>query len=1152
MMDQAMDLDSTQQREVSGDFLTVDGERWYAIRNIDRMKPFFISVVSNADHWLFVSSTGGLTAGRVSPGTALFPYVTVDKIHDSASHTGCQTVIRCSGDSGTQTWEPFNPQQHGRYEVSRNLYKNVLGNKLCFEELNHDLKLVFRYTWSTSDEYGFVRHAELLNSGATKCHIDVLDGFRNLLPAGTPPHTQANASNLVDAYKWTELDVSTGLAMYALYSGISDRAEPCESLRANTVFSLGLEKPTILLSETQVDLFRDGAKVAAESRKRGLRGAYYVSASFDLPAKKVKDWTLVADIERSQAEVIDLQYAISDRSELAREIQESVEHGSGALAAIIASADGLQSVDEEMVSAHHQANVLFNLLRGGIFDDHYHVSAADLRRTIEHFNSDVYERASEFLNALPESLSHNDLLVAARDSGDQQLERLCLEYLPIRFGRRHGDPSRPWNYFNIRLKDADGNPLLSYEGNWRDIFQNWEALLLSYPEFIESVIAKFVNASTADGYNPYRITKDGIDWEIEDEADPWSYIGYWGDHQIIYLQKLLELSVQFHPERLGDLLHRPVFSYADVPYRIRSFEDTWRNPKDTVVFDGALAARIESDERTLGADAKLLRDPSGGVCNVTLLEKLLVTLLAKLGNTVIGGGVWLNTQRPEWNDANNALVGQGLSMVTLCYMRRFISFLQDQLGADTTDATLSAEVARWLREIADCLAAQRALTATGIPSPEDRFAAIEALGTSSSRYRARLYENGVGPGSEQVPIADITAMLDDALAIVEWSIRANRRDDGLYHAYNLLVADGKQLSIGNLYPMLEGQVAALSSGALKPGEVCAVIEALFDSEIFRPDQQSFMLYPDRALPSFLEKNVIQAAQADAIPLLMAMRANGDERLVIRDQNGNIRFHADFINAEALGQRLDALRKEYPDAVDASRDALMRLYEQVFDHRSFTGRSGGMFGFEGLGCIYWHMVSKLLLAVQENYFHAAAIGAADTKKLGELYFRVREGLGFNKTPEEYGAFPADPYSHTPGHSGARQPGMTGQVKEEVLARFGELGVRVIDGTVTFDPSLLRRREFRKQAQSFTFLGVDGTWQTMEVPVDGLAFTWCQVPVRYVLDDAAAPQIEILDRHGAPRRIDSLNLPADDLDALTARTGDIREITVSLSRNTLFSD
>ncbi len=151
-----------------------------------------------------------------------------------------------------------------------------------------------------------------------------------------------------------------------------------------------------------------------------------------------------------------------------------------------------------------------------------------------------------------------------------------------------------------------------------------------------------------------------------------------------------------------------------------------------------------------------------------------------------------------------------------------------------------------------------------------------------------------------------------------------------------------------------------------------------------------------------------------------------------------------------------LREAYGDDVEVSRKPLQKLYETVFHHQAFTGRSGTMFGFEGLGCVYWHMVSKLLLAVQENYFAALDQGADEStcRQLGSLYYRVRAGIGFNKSPAEFGAFPTDAYSHTPRHAGAQQPGMTGQVKEEVLSRFGELGVRVSGGAVRFQPDLLR--------------------------------------------------------------------------------------------------
>jgi hypothetical protein len=273
---------------VAGEFVDVDGERYYVIRNVDKMPPFFVSVVSSADHWLFVSSSGGLTAGRVSPETALFPYLPVDRIHESNLHTGCRTILRVGRHGQQVVWEPFNREHDGRFETSRNLYKSVLGNKLCFEEVNHDLALAFRYTWATSDRHGFVRLCELQNLGDEALPVELVDGLQNIMPAGAPLLVQTNSSNLVDAYKWTELDAGTGLGVYALYSGISDRAEPCESLRANVVYGLGLVAPTVLLSSLQLNEFRRGKPVVQEDRKRGIRGAYFLVAGLVLACRAAR------------------------------------------------------------------------------------------------------------------------------------------------------------------------------------------------------------------------------------------------------------------------------------------------------------------------------------------------------------------------------------------------------------------------------------------------------------------------------------------------------------------------------------------------------------------------------------------------------------------------------------------------------------------------------------------------------------------------------------------------------------------------------------------------------------------------------------------------------------------------------------------------
>ena len=1160
MATKSADLPIADQPDTSGEFVTVAGERFYVIRNVDKMSSFLVSVISNVDHWLFASSTGGLTAGRVSPDTALFPYVTVDKIHDSALHTGCKTLLRASNGDKQFAWEPFNREHNRRYAVSRNLYKNVLGNKLCFEELNHDLQLAFRYTWVTSDGYGFVRQCELENLADRIAKIDMVDGLQNILPAGTPRIAQTNTSNLVDAYKWTELDDSTGLAYFTLYSGISDRAEPSESLKANTVFCLGLDDPVILISSKQLEDFRNGKPLEQETHKRGIRGAYFVSQSFTLAPKEPQAprasryWQIVADVEQSQSDVVDLRQQLAEPGNVAEEIARSVERGSDNLARIMANADGFQATAEENVAVHHYANVLFNVLRGGIFDDHYNVSSWDFACTVGQFNKAVRTRHQEFLNGLPDKLAFTELLTAIRQQEDPQLERLCHEYLPIRFGRRHGDPSRPWNQFAIKLQDDDGNRLLSYEGNWRDIFQNWEALALSYPEFVENMIAKFVNASTMDGYNPYRITKDGIDWEVEEPDNPWSHIGYWGDHQIIYLQKLLELSQSFHPSRLGALLHEPVFCYANVPYRIKPFDALLEDPKNTVDYDEDLALRIQKRVAGMGADGKLILDVSNEVYQVNLLEKLLVPLLTKLGNLVVDGGIWLNTQRPEWNDANNALVGQGLSMVTLYYLRRYVSFLKSLLASESAAFALSHEVAEWLAATSGAMTGLRRLLESGTISSAQRFESLTELGEAASRYRLSVYKQERFSGMTQQPLATVNALLDDALVAIDHSIASNVREDGLYHAYNLLELHPGSVGIDTLYPMLEGQVAALSAGAIAPREAVTVVEALFASSIYRDDQNSFMLYPDRKLPDFLQKNRIDAEQVKAIPFVTQLLANDDHRIVVQDAEGCYRFNADFANVGDLNARLDALHDEYGDDVDIAREALQDLFETVFDHQAFTGRSGTMFGFEGLGSIYWHMASKLLLAVQENYFNALDHDRDENvcKKLGELYYRVRKGIGFNKPPGEFGAFPTDPYSHTPKHAGARQPGMTGQVKEEVLTRFGELGVRIEGGTIRFLPSLLRKQEFLVAPRPFRYLGVDDDWHEVTVPARALAYTWCQVLVQYTLVKGVDPSVTISFDDEHKEIVGDLALSAEISSDLFRRSGRIRQLDVAFPADMLFGN
>ena len=144
-----------------------------------------------------------------------------------------------------------------------------------------------------------------------------------------------------------------------------------------------------------------------------------------------------------------------------------------------------------------------------------------------------------------------------------------------------------------------------------------------------------------------------------------------------------------------------------------------------------------------------------------------------------------------------------------------------------------------------------------------------------------------------------------------------------------------------------------------------------------------------------------------------------------------------------------------------------------------------------------MVSKLLLAVQESCINAVN-NNEDQVVVGQLlehFYEINEGIGVHKSPELYGAFPADPYSHTPGGKGAQQPGMTGQVKEDILSRFGELGVFVEEGQLFFNPCLLRKEEFLQLSKPFNYVSVSGESKSIELPVNSFGFTNCQVPIIY---------------------------------------------------------
>ena len=498
----------------------------------------------------------------------------------------------------------------------------------------------------------------------------------------------------------------------------------------------------------------------------------------------------------------------------------------------------------------------------------------------------------------------------------------------------------------------------------------------------------------------------------------------------------------------------------------------------------------------------------------------------------------MNHQRPEWNDANNALVGNGLSMVTLYYLRRYISTLAGLFKSVPDEPEVSEEVAELFFAIKHLFFSREDLLLSGITDGQRREM-MDILGEAGSRYRNQLYERGFSGRKKKLTRRELDGFFVLGLNFIDFSIDANKRTDGLYHSYNLIEFDKNSCHITNLYEMLEGQVAVISSGHLDADESLKVLDALRASKMYRQDQGSYTLYPDKELPGFLEKNVIPEDKITQSEFLSEELKSGRRRVIERDENGICHFNGILRNAAELRERLSGTGQ----ISDEETDTICTIFEECFNHKQFTGRSGTFYKYEGLGSIYWHMVSKLLLAVQETCQQAENEGVDPgiVARLKNHYHQIKDGLGLKKSPEMYGAFPTDPYSHTPGFAGVQQPGMTGQVKEDFITRFGELGIIVENGCIRFVPRLLSEEEFSD---------IDRDWdinqRSIQLKKGELGFSFCGTPVVYRLGSSNFIRLEMtggreIDLPGT----DQLNEPYSQ--QVFSRNGKILTIRVTLQKS-----
>ncbi|OON94050.1 MAG: hypothetical protein ATN33_04965, partial [Epulopiscium sp. Nele67-Bin001] len=807
-------------------FVKINDNEYYKVTDAQNLAPFFIQVASAGDIWIFLSSIGGITAGRKNASGNIFPYTTDDNL-SLDYNTGSKTIVKV----GNNIWYPF--EQNIKYNITRNIYKSCYCNSVIIEEVNHDLKLTYSYKYETSDKYGIIKTSNLTNNCDTNIIVEVLDGVQNLLPYGVNQELQNSRSNLVDAYKAAELEVDM-LAIYSLTTTINDTPNPIEMLKANIAYTT-LQGADVYLNPQIINKFVNNLDYDIDKEAYGTKCGYFVV--YETTLKSNIEYSFVLDVGYDHSKIGEtLEFiTIGDFSDIYTDIRQ----GTADIINIVRKADGIQQSADKVACATHYVNTLYNVMRGGIFEDGYTFNYDDFYKFIATRNTQALE-LTDILAQIKTCETIEQLKSIAMQNAI--MHRLALEYLPLTFSRRHGDPSRPWNKFNIDIKDENGNKKISYEGNWRDIYQNWEALGLSYPAYYENMVAKFVNASTIDGFNPYRINNEGIDWEKPEPDDPFSGLGYWGDHQTIYLLRLLQGLDNHFPDTLQQLMSKEIFSYANVPYILKPYACILQDPKNTLIFDADKDLAIENHIASFGTDAKLLIK-NNEVVMVSLAEKLLVSVLSKISNLLVGGGIWMNTQRPEWNDANNAIVGIGLSMITVYHINAYLNFIS-KLFIELT-YTISAEVVDWLLET------KKALKKYEANYKGNEKALLDELGEAFCNYRAQVYKNGF----EQKVVISATQIIDwinTAKEAIVYTINQNSGET--YVSYNLLKDD---FTFTPMRHMLEGQSAIIGSGYLNSAQTCELLKSMKKS-LYNERTRAHMLYPINMTKRFREKNCINS------------------------------------------------------------------------------------------------------------------------------------------------------------------------------------------------------------------------------------------------------------------------------------------------------
>ena len=163
-------------------------------------------------------------------------------------------------------------------------------------------------------------------------------------------------------------------------------------MKANISWSNGFDDCKILISSLQLDNFRKNIELFQENDVKAEKGAYFINSQISLNKNETKEWYIVSDVNKSSSEVLELKKIISEEKNIIAKINQCIEKASDDLLKLVGASDGLQTSQRRLRNIRHFSNTLFNIMRGGIFDNHYDIEKLDFSDYIKRSNKKVFSK----------------------------------------------------------------------------------------------------------------------------------------------------------------------------------------------------------------------------------------------------------------------------------------------------------------------------------------------------------------------------------------------------------------------------------------------------------------------------------------------------------------------------------------------------------------------------------------------------------------------------------------------------------------------------------------------------------------------------------------------------------------------------------------